>query len=479
MKTVVFLGPSLAVEHARRVLPDATYLPPARQADLLTAAINLKPQVVALIDGVFLHTPSVWHKEILFSLEAGVRVFGASSMGALRAAETDSFGMIGVGEIYKKYASGELIDDDEVALAHASAEWGYRKLSEPMVNIRATLEAARKAGVLSVAAEAAIGNAAKDLHFSSRLFPDVFELARRRGVPGDVIAELEAFVITDYVDLKARDAELLLQTIRDLPERQAPLSVRHRTAVNPGLETMYNRERQVQVGDCLLPLADIADYVALHDADFQTLNFNAMNRLLAVLLARLLHVEVTAAQIDEESDRFRRRNGIEDVNAFSEWLTANNVTESDFGLLMKEAAMCRSLHKWILYARFAERTTRLVLDQLRWENRYQDWALRASAQQSLLDSFGEGRLSDTLDTTTSWLVENHQRMTGVRFDIGALEWAEEAGFHGKAALKLGLARTLLARQNLLTLLDEALSSDESELVTESGSDGDGATEPEA
>ena len=36
-------------------------------------------------------------------------------MGALRAAETRAHGMIGIGQIFEWYASGEIEGDDEVA----------------------------------------------------------------------------------------------------------------------------------------------------------------------------------------------------------------------------------------------------------------------------------------------------------------------------------------------------------------------------
>jgi hypothetical protein len=68
-------------------------------------------------------------------MKQGVHVFGAASMGALRAAELAAFGLEGVGDIYEAFASGALEDDDE-------AEGGYRPLSEAMVNIRPTLQAA-------------------------------------------------------------------------------------------------------------------------------------------------------------------------------------------------------------------------------------------------------------------------------------------------------------------------------------------------
>lgn len=62
MNAVIFLGPSLPLERARAILPTAHYLAPARQADLLTAVVNLQPTVIGLVDGVFLQQLSVWHK---------------------------------------------------------------------------------------------------------------------------------------------------------------------------------------------------------------------------------------------------------------------------------------------------------------------------------------------------------------------------------------------------------------------------------
>ena len=66
-------------------------------------------------------------------------MFGAASMGALRAAELAAFGMEGVGAIFEAFREGVLEDDDEVAVIHGPAEFGYPVLSEAMVNIRRTL----------------------------------------------------------------------------------------------------------------------------------------------------------------------------------------------------------------------------------------------------------------------------------------------------------------------------------------------------
>jgi hypothetical protein len=86
--TIVFLGPSLPRAEAERILP-AEYLPPAAMGDIYRAVsrpARQRPRRIALIDGYFERMAAPWHKEILWALERGAQVYGASSMGALRAA---------------------------------------------------------------------------------------------------------------------------------------------------------------------------------------------------------------------------------------------------------------------------------------------------------------------------------------------------------------------------------------------------------
>ena len=72
------------------------------------------------------------------ALKDKVKIYGASSMGALRASELDRYGMIGIGKIYHLYRDGTLNSDDEVALSFESE--GYTPLSEPLINIRETIK---------------------------------------------------------------------------------------------------------------------------------------------------------------------------------------------------------------------------------------------------------------------------------------------------------------------------------------------------
>ena len=135
MNAVVFLGPTLPRAEAADLLP-ATYLPPARQGDIYRAVRALRPVTVGLVDGRFLDTGAVWHREILWALSQGVHVFGAASMGALRAAELAPFGMRGVGQVFAAYRDGcwpgdpdAFEDDDEVAVRSRTARtWGRRAI---------------------------------------------------------------------------------------------------------------------------------------------------------------------------------------------------------------------------------------------------------------------------------------------------------------------------------------------------------------
>ena len=210
MKAVVFLGPTLAVTEASRIL-DATYLPPAGQGDVLRAALD-RPKVIVVIDGYFERIPAVWHKEILYAMAQGIHVFGASSMGALRAAELADYGMEGVGEIYEAFASGALEDDDEVAVAHASREDGFRVASDAMVNIRATFAAA--SGVLSRDTATALVAIAKGLYYPDRHFARVLELGREAGLSSHELDRFRTFLPTGRIDQKKRDAVAVLELVK-------------------------------------------------------------------------------------------------------------------------------------------------------------------------------------------------------------------------------------------------------------------------
>jgi hypothetical protein len=127
-KTLIFSGPTFYGLDVPRC-DNELWLPPAGQGDLLLGVLTHNPQQIVLIDGTFFHTLSVWVKEILYALADGIRVIGASSMGAIRAAETWRYGMIGIGKIFEEYRDGTIQDDAYVAMSYEPIT--YKILSEP------------------------------------------------------------------------------------------------------------------------------------------------------------------------------------------------------------------------------------------------------------------------------------------------------------------------------------------------------------
>jgi len=176
-KPVVFLGPTLPHAEAAALL-DAIYLPPAEQGSVVRAARERSAAAIVLVDGAFGKVPAVRHKEILWALASGIPVFGAASMGAIRAAELAPFGMRGHGFVFRWYAQTLLADDDEVAVAMSPPELGSAALSEALVNIRLTLARAQREKVVSGAQRRSLEALARETPFVDRSYPRLIADAR-------------------------------------------------------------------------------------------------------------------------------------------------------------------------------------------------------------------------------------------------------------------------------------------------------------
>lgn len=200
--TVVFLGPTLARADAEQVL-DADYLPPICRGDLASLPENVR--FVGIIDGEFFQSLSVSPKEVVKLLRRGVTVFGASSMGALRAAETWKFGTIGVGKIFAMFRDGTLDADDEVALLYERDT--YRKLSEPLVNLRSALDLAEAAGIINHQEKSDLLHRIKASYFPERSHQALQAMSPKLR---------DYFKNTPLPDVKRDDALELLLTIRTM-----------------------------------------------------------------------------------------------------------------------------------------------------------------------------------------------------------------------------------------------------------------------
>jgi hypothetical protein len=122
-------------------------------------------------------------------------------MGALRAAETHIYGMVGLGAIFEMYRDGMIDADDEVALTYDQDS--YRSSSEPLINIRFALKAAVLEGLISESTADGLIREMKALYFPSRSYRLVVQM----------FPQLKSFIEKNGPNQKRDDAKLLLQTI--------------------------------------------------------------------------------------------------------------------------------------------------------------------------------------------------------------------------------------------------------------------------
>lgn len=220
MNPVIFVGPSLG---GREALPDGfRRRPPAQRGDIYRA-VRQGARVIGLIDGYFQSVPSVLHKEILWALHHGCAVYGAASLGALRAAELHGFGMVGIGQVFADFRDGRLWCDDEVAVIHGPAELGFAALSEALVNIRATLAHAVAAGRIGAALAGELAQAARGLFYADRSL-EAMARAHRAAADRETLSDDQLRgLIENRVDRKAADAREMLAVIRrDVQDGRLP-----------------------------------------------------------------------------------------------------------------------------------------------------------------------------------------------------------------------------------------------------------------
>ncbi|URK89175.1 antibiotic resistance protein (plasmid) [Rhizobium sp. RCAM05350] len=213
---ILHVGPTLPDADQRA--GDIVVRGPAIQGDIFQA-VEQGATAIGIIDGGFEYTAPVWHKEILYALSAGVAVLGAASMGALRAAECHQFGMLGVGKIFQEYVNGSRVDDSDVAQIHGPADLGWVPLSEPLVNVSATLDALVDKQFVSTDEAGRLNAVAQAIFFKDRTWRSIIELAgfiEEERKPAITIA-----LRTCHINRKRADAIELLTVMSRLADRRS------------------------------------------------------------------------------------------------------------------------------------------------------------------------------------------------------------------------------------------------------------------
>jgi len=393
-QVIVFLGPTLSHDDARDVL-DAEYRPPAAHGDVLRAALR-RPRAIGLVDGVFERVPAVWHKEILFALSEGVHVYGAASMGALRAAELDAFGMRGVGTVFRAYAEGVLEDDDEVAVAHAGAEDGFRALSDAMVDVRATLAAALAAGVVCEETVEALVERVKATFYAERALVAALDRADEEH------ERLRAWLPDGRVERKREDALELVHAIRhDLEDGLEPF--RPTWALQ---RTRYWEEarRSVELAgsNASGPTADAAleavlDEARLHPNGYRRLADRSLLTALARNAAASAGVDVSPWAHEAALEEERKARGLLEPEDVDTWLDESDLDRADLPEIGRRLAVLR-------WARDAHRDA--VVGEMtlavRSDDTYAALAGRAGRKREVLASLPSDRATPGDEELVAW-----------------------------------------------------------------------------
>lgn len=382
MSVYVFTGPTISADEAGRWLK-AVYCPPASQGSIFQAACR-HPRVIAIIDGRFESVPSVWHKEILWAMSEGIHVFGAASMGALRAAELSAFGMVGIGKIFQDYASGLLEDDDEVAVAHSDGEHGYSSASVAMVNIRATLQSARKMNVISLQSRQVLERIAKAMFYTDRSYDAL--LAQSSGlIPAQQHKAFQSWLPHGQIDQKREDAIAMLQAIDEFLQlnpsnKQVGFCFQNTAIWESVLRTRTAASERWQEQSSIQP---VIEELQLSADLYRNTSRMALLRFLAVQESLKEGIEPSPKDLTAVASHFRCAHGLGEKSVFQQWLAQNSIDTEEFRRLMEDETC---IH-WI--ESIAENGIRAHLfDQLRLDGKYQALAARAHEKSELLQSRG-------------------------------------------------------------------------------------------
>ena len=435
MSAVIFTGPTLTAVEARTVL-EADYRPPAAEGDVYRAARG-RPQAIGIIDGYFERVPSVWHKEILWAMSQGIHVFGGASMGALRAAELDVFGMEGVGAIFEAFRDGSLEDDDEVAVAHAGPDFGFKSASEAMVDIRFTLGRALDAGVIGAEAYALLESTAKELFYPDRNYAVIMERAAGRGAADDELLRLREWLPSGRASLKRADALAMLRVIRDrLATGLEPKRVKYRFENTSMWESAWRLAGDSDQTDSV-QLDAVLEELRLEGERFLDVQQAAMLRCLAIKHSYVQGLGETNGQAEMAATRFWRARHVAGEDAREDWLRANDLDDLRLsGLLDDEARVA-----WIKSLAALD-ASGYIIDQLRVSGDYPRLIARArEKQRSLaergLEDAGAADAGVATDDLVRWYFEDRLGRT-VPDDLN--DYCRTYGIESRAALERALGR---------------------------------------
>lgn len=343
LKTIVFVETSLAHAEAINFLPNAFYMPSIKKGDVIKA-IKMGYKRIVIIDGHFGWTPSIWHKEIMMALDYKIEVFGAASMGAIRAAELDMYGMKGIGTVYSMYKNEDIDGDDEVAIV-VSPYTGQKTI--PLINIRITLQN------LKFKSKKNIFSKIKNIFYAERTWGKI-----EQNIPKNAYD----LIRTHYIDIKKEDAIALLNLIGKLPfsnkKAEQPTTYPTNKELNNNVDLPRLIEKthlftvfEKNLIESIFNLVIFNQIKVKPGGNFKQL-IRAKNLIKLLSLPKdrdlILHYQslvnliddqeykITETEVRNQINLFREENNLFSGHVFKAWLIRKKLFNSDLGIIFPD-----------------------------------------------------------------------------------------------------------------------------------------------
>lgn len=198
----------------------AVVVGPVKRGDL-HHDIREKFDVVAIVDGLFHHTLALPCDEIRDALQSGVRVYGSSSMGAMRACELSTLGMVGVGEIYNMICSHRFFRDDYLAQSLVEKGGVIQADVSPFIDYYFNMKCLLREREISKEEYQDLTQMPQDLFYTERHLKNLQKQIAIRYPKRKRLLDLAHKALFEMGSQKTRDAILLCQkVIDDLQEIQ-------------------------------------------------------------------------------------------------------------------------------------------------------------------------------------------------------------------------------------------------------------------
>lgn len=186
-KIKIYSGLTLDENDVAKHFPEAVMTPPIQRGDIWND-IKDRVQVIAIIDGKFHQNLPVSINEIMDGLRCGIAIYGSSSMGALRAAELRTQGMIGHGKIFEFIRDNPYFRDDYLGQVFEEKRERLQKKSRPYIDFYFNVEAMVSSSQISRRTGDALNTLYRNLPYPNRNWENLEQEIKKdyqgnRGMP--------------------------------------------------------------------------------------------------------------------------------------------------------------------------------------------------------------------------------------------------------------------------------------------------------